>query len=122
LHFAVAPAGSLLLAVAVGAVLEAGLVAWPAVAVGPGVLDADAEAGAEGAVEASAALLDEGTPEDAGDLDRFCTPPWPLQAPRPVAVDVVPSLQVVGAGASAARLDSENAAMINEAATNPTRL
>jgi hypothetical protein len=37
-------------------------------------------------------------------------------------VDVVPSLQVVGAGASAARLDSENAAMINEAATNPTRL
>jgi hypothetical protein len=31
----------------------------------------------------------------------FCTPPWLLQAPRPVAVDVVPSLQVVGAGESA---------------------
>ncbi|HEX4241434.1 MAG TPA: hypothetical protein VHZ53_08485 [Steroidobacteraceae bacterium] len=122
MHFAVAPAGSLLPAVAVGAALEAGLVAWPAAAVGPGALDADAEAGAEGAVEASAALLDEGTPEDAADFNPFCTPPWPLQAPRPVAVEVVPSLQVVGAGASAARLDSENAAMINEAATNPTRL
>jgi hypothetical protein len=29
----------------------------------------------------------------------FCTPPWPLQAPLPVAADVVPSLQVVGAAA-----------------------
>jgi hypothetical protein len=30
----------------------------------------------------------------------FCTPPWPLQAPRPVALDVVPSLQAVGAAAA----------------------
>jgi hypothetical protein len=35
-------------------------------------------------------------------LVAFCTPPWPLHAPRPVAVDVVPSLQVVGAVESAA--------------------
>jgi hypothetical protein len=32
----------------------------------------------------------------------FCTPPWPLQAPRPVAVDVVPSLQVAGVLVSSA--------------------
>jgi hypothetical protein len=31
-----------------------------------------------------------------------CTPPWPLQAPRPVAVLVVPSLQVAGVLPSAA--------------------
>jgi hypothetical protein len=33
--------------------------------------------------------------------EAFCTPPWPLQAPRPVACEVVPSLHVVGAVLSA---------------------
>jgi hypothetical protein len=31
-----------------------------------------------------------------------CTPPWPLQAPLPVAVEVVPSLHVVGAESACA--------------------
>jgi hypothetical protein len=42
-------------------------------------------------------------------LEAFCTPPWPLQAPFPLAVEVLPSLHVVGvpepagaAGAAAA--------------------
>ena len=70
MHLAVAPAGSLLPAVSVGAVLEALFVAWPAAAVGPGALDAGAAAGAEGADEASAALL-----EGVDVLGAFCTPP-----------------------------------------------
>jgi hypothetical protein len=32
----------------------------------------------------------------AGAAALFCTPPCPLHAPRPVAAEVVPSLQVVG--------------------------
>jgi hypothetical protein len=75
-----------------------------------------AGAAVEGAVVAGAAalvaaLLEEvleagGVAAGAADdelvlAEAFCTPPWPLQAPRPVALDVVPSLHVVGAAAGA---------------------
>jgi hypothetical protein len=71
-----------------------------------------AGAAVEGAVVAGAAALVAALLEDvleaAGAADdelvlaeAFCTPPWPLQAPRPVALDVVPSLHVVGAAAGA---------------------
>jgi hypothetical protein len=83
LHFAVAPVGSLLVGVAVGADFEADdLEAAGAVPVA-GVPVAGA---AEEALASEASLL----------FDAFWTPPWPLHAPRPVAVEVVPSLQVVG--------------------------
>jgi hypothetical protein len=83
---AVAPVGSVLPAAAVGADFEAveGFAAGAAVA-DAAVAGAAAAAGA--AVVASAA----GVPFDA-----FCTPPWPLQVPLPVDVEVVPSLQVLG--------------------------
>jgi hypothetical protein len=81
LHLAVAPVGSVLVAVAVGADFEADDLAAPGVPVA-------------GAVAAGAASEGSG----AGVLfDAFCTPPWPLHAPRPVAMEVVPSLQVLGA-------------------------
>ena len=52
-------------------------------------------------------------------LAAFWTPPWPLQVPLPVDVEVVPSLQVVVAVESAqAGNDSANA--IKGAATSPT--
>ncbi len=84
LHFAVAPVGSVLLALAVGADLVA--VADLAAAV---------VAAAAGAVAAAVA---------AGlDFVAFCIPPWPLQVPLPVDVVVVPSVQVVvGPAAGAA--------------------
>jgi hypothetical protein len=40
--------------------------------------------------------------EELPPAAAFCTPPCPLQAPRPVAVELVPSLQVVGAAAAGA--------------------
>jgi hypothetical protein len=46
----------------------------------------------------------------------FCTPPWPLQAPRPVLDEVVPSLQAVGS----AWLDSVSANISSGAARAPT--
>jgi hypothetical protein len=56
---------------------------------------AGAAGGAAAAAGAAGAL--------AGELvEPFWTPPWPLHAPRPVADDVVPSLQVVGVVESAA--------------------
>ena len=83
---------------------EAGVAAG--VAAGAAAAGAAAVAGAE--VGASnAGLL----------LEGFCTPPWPLHAPRPVAMEVVPSLQVVGvpdaagaAGAAGAAAGSAGAA------------
>jgi hypothetical protein len=53
-------------------------------------------------------------------LAAFWTPPWPLQVPLPVDVEVVPSLQVVVAVESAqAGNDSANA--IKGAAMSPMR-
>ena len=63
---------------------------------------ADAGAGTlDGAGVAAGAEADGADEPEAA----FCTPPWPLQAPRPVAVEVVPSLHCVGA--AAARLARE---------------
>jgi hypothetical protein len=87
LHLAVAPVGSVLPAVEVGADFEAVddlAAAGAAAVVAAGA--AVAAAGAEAEVAAAAGLLGV----------AFCTPPWPLQAPFPVAEEVVPSLQVVG--------------------------
>jgi hypothetical protein len=72
---AVAPVGSVLPAVAVGADFEAVAdFAW-----------AGAAAAGAVAVDAAAGLL----------FEAFCTPPWPLHVPLPLEVEVVPSLQVV---------------------------
>jgi hypothetical protein len=119
LHFAVAPAGSVLLAATVGADADdADLAAEvaagddaDAVPAGGGVAGGAAGAAAAlagGAAAAGAAGVDDGAGV-AGDVAvlavfaAFTVPPWRLQAPRPVAVEVVPSLQVVvGAAAGAA--------------------
>ncbi|HME38605.1 MAG TPA: hypothetical protein VKG63_06560 [Steroidobacteraceae bacterium] len=123
MHLAVAPVGSVLLAAAVGADFDAvddlaaagvlaGVAAAGLVAAGAaGLAAAAGAAGAAGAAVAGAAAV----------LEAFCTPPWPLQAPRPVAVEVVPSLHVVGAVESAAEAGSDNANAIKGAATSPTR-
>ncbi len=105
MHLAVAPVGSVLLAVAVGADFEAvdDFAAAGVAAAGAAAAGAAAVAGAETGAS-NAGLL----------LDGFCTPPWPLHAPRPVAMEVVPSLQVVGvpdaAGAAGAAAGSAGAA------------
>jgi hypothetical protein len=102
LHFAVAPVGSVLLAVAVGAdlvavadlaaVVDAAGAAAGAAAAAAGGAAAAFVAGAAGA--AAAALV-------AGlDFAAFCIPPWPLHVPLPVDVVVVPSEQVVVAPAA----------------------
>jgi hypothetical protein len=98
---AVAPVGSVLLAAAVGADFEA--VDDLAAA---GAASAGAAAAGAAAVASAAGLL----------FEAFFTPPWPLQAPRPVAVEVVPSLQVVGAPESAARAGRLNANTIKGSA------
>jgi hypothetical protein len=106
---AVAPVGSVLPALAVGADLVA-VDDFAAVAAGA--------AGAAVAAGAGAALL-AGAAVDAVAglaLVAFCTPPWPLQVPLPVDVVVVPSLHVVGAG-SAAKLGTANASINKGAAT-----
>jgi hypothetical protein len=91
LHLAVAPVGSVLLAVEAGADFEAvddlaAAGAAAVVAAGAAVAAAAGAAGAEAEVAAAAGLLGV----------AFWTPPCPLQAPFPVAEEVVPSLQVVG--------------------------
>jgi hypothetical protein len=173
LHLAVAPAGSVLLAVEVGADFEAvddlaaagGAVGVAAGAAGAAVASAaGAAAGPEAEVAAAAGLLwvafwtppcplqaplpvaEEVVPslqvvgllDDAGAAGvavagaagaaagavveaAFWTPPCPLQAPFPVAEEVVPSLQVVAAVESAAPAGSDNANTINGAAMSPTR-
>jgi hypothetical protein len=102
LHFAVAPVGSVLPAVAVGA----DLVAVAVLAAGAGVA-----AGADFAAGAGVAA--------AAGLAAFCTPPWPLQVPLPVEVLVVPSLQVVVTDASSAHAATTNANVIKGAAIKP---
>lgn len=150
MHLAVAPVGSVLLAGEVGADFEAvedlaaagaepvvaaaaGLLLlafwtppWPLQAPFPvaeelvpslqvvGVLD---EGGAAGAAVAGAAGAAAGAVVEAA----FWTPPWPLQAPFPVAEEVVPSLQVVAAVESAAQEGSDKANIIKGAAMSPTR-
>jgi hypothetical protein len=91
LHFAVAPVGSVLPVVD----LEVDAVDLGAVVVGAAAFIAEPLEGTleAGGVAAGADVL--------LDLEAFCTPPWPLQAPRPLAVEVLPSLQVVGAAAGA---------------------
>jgi hypothetical protein len=166
LHLAVAPVGSVLLAVAVGADFEAvdDLAAAGAAAVVAAGAAVAAAAGAEAVVAAAAGLLvvafwtppwplqapfpvaEEVVPslqvvgvlDDAGAAGAgvagaagaasgaaveaaFWTPPWPLQAPFPVAEDVVPSLHVVAAVESAAQEGSDNANIIKGAAMSPTR-
>jgi hypothetical protein len=119
LHLAVAPVGSVLLAVAAGAEFEAvddlaAAGAAAVVAAGAAVAAAaGGAAGAEAVVAAAAGLL----------WVAFWTPPWPLQAPFPVAEEVVPSLQVVGvldyagaAGAAAAGAAGAAAGAVVEAA------
>jgi len=71
-----------LLAAAVGADFEA--------------VDDLAAAGAASAGAAAVAGAEVGASNAGLLLEGFCTPPWPLHAPRPVAMEVVPSLQVVG--------------------------
>ena len=71
---------------------------------------AGAAAAGSGAAAAGAAVV----------LAAFWTPPCPLHAPRPVAVEVVPSLQVVGALESAARVGSAKLNTIKGTASNPT--
>jgi hypothetical protein len=81
LHFAVAPSGGAALVDAEGVNFEGGVAASAAgFAIAPVVPG-----------------------------DGFCTPPWPLHAPLPVAVEVVPSLQVWvgGAEVESARLGSD---------------
>ena len=118
MHMAVAPVGSVLPAVAVGADLVA---VDDFAAVAAGAAGAAVAAGAAATVLAAgagAALL-AGAAVDAVAglaLVAFCTPPWPLQVPLPVDVVVVPSLHVVGAG-SAAKLGTANASINKGAAT-----
>jgi hypothetical protein len=140
LHLAVAPVGSVLPAAAVGAVFEAvaalapaPLWGRPAAAAGAAVAGAafvaaaGAAAGAAfvaaaGAAEAAAgAGAVAGAAEAAAVPAAFWMPPWPLQVPLPVDVEVVPSLQVVVAVESAqAGNDSANA--IKGAVMSPTRI
>ncbi len=113
MHLAVAPAGSLPLAAAVGAEADAAAVDLAAVVAAGADCDMAPEgAGVAGDAGAAAAV---GLAE-AGDFAAFCLPPWPLQAPRPVAVEVVPSLQVVPPELAAAGVaDVAGAAELAEA-------
>src|SRR6185312_727923 len=81
----------------VGAGAGAGAGAVAAGAAGAGA--AGAGAAAAGAAAAAAPLL---APAAALAVAALSMPPWPLQAPRPPWGEVVPSLQVTGAAASAA--------------------
>jgi hypothetical protein len=110
LHFAVAPVGSVLLAVAVGAVLvavddlaavvDAAGAAAGAVAAAVAGAVADAAAGAVAAVFAAAAGAAVVAAVAEEDFAAFCIPPWPLHVPLPVDVLVVPSAQIVDAPAA----------------------
>ena len=110
LHFAVAPVGSVL-PVVVDLDDDDGVLAVedpedelpldPAAA----FIAAPLAGGALAAGDDDDGVLAVEDPEDEPPLDpadAFCTPPCPLQAPRPVAVELVPSLQVVGAAAAGA--------------------
>jgi hypothetical protein len=92
LHFAVAPAGSVLPAALVGAEVEAEADFAAVVAAG-----AVCDIAPEGAGVAAGAVVVADVLPVVADLVAvaFWTPPWPLQAPLPVAVEAVPSLHVV---------------------------
>jgi hypothetical protein len=102
LHFAVAPVGSVLLAVAVGADLAAveDLAAVVDAAGAAAGAVAGAAAGAVAAVFAAAAGAAVAAAVAELDFAAFCIPPWPLHVPLPVDVLVVPSAQVVVAPAA----------------------
>jgi hypothetical protein len=100
-----------LLAVSVGADFDA--------------VDDLAAAGAAAAAAGAAVVAGAAAVASAAGLlfDAFWTPPWPLHAPRPVAVEVVPSLQVVGvpdaAGSGAAAAGAAGAAVLLAAFWTP---
>jgi hypothetical protein len=99
---AVAPVGSVLPAVAVGADFEAVEDLAAVIAVeAAGAVEAGGAAEAAAGVAGVAATAGAVAPEAGLLFEGFCTPPWPLHAPRPVAVVEVPSLQVAGAPAAA---------------------
>ena len=75
------------------------------------VFIAGAAAGAEAVAGAAVAAV---------VLAAFWTPPWPLQVPLPVDVEVVPSLQGVVAVESA-QTGNDSANTIKGAAMSPTR-
>jgi hypothetical protein len=82
------------------------------------VLAAPEAAGAAAAVIAGAA----GAAAAGAVAAAFCTPPCPLQAPLPVVVEVLPSLQVVGVGvAESARAGNDNVNTIKGAARSPAK-
>jgi hypothetical protein len=56
-------------------------------------------AGAAGAAAVGAAAAGAGAAPAGVALAALFTPPWPLQAPRPLLEDIVPSLQTVAAPA-----------------------
>jgi hypothetical protein len=78
------------------------------------VLVAAEAAGAAGAAGAAAGAA----AAEAAEVPAFWTPPWPLQVPLPVDVEVVPSLQVVGV--ESAQAGSDSASIIKGAAMSPT--
>jgi hypothetical protein len=109
LHLAVAPAGLVFPEDDGDAPVELAVVA--------GLAGAGAAAGA---VEPAGAGVAAGAEEALAEED--CTPPWLLQAPRPVAVDVVPSLQTVGAaGVVSAPAGSDQANASKDTAANDAR-
>jgi hypothetical protein len=108
---AVAPVGSVLLAVAVGADFAA-----VEDLAGAGV--AAAAAGVAAAAAGVAAAAAGAAAAGAAEVPAFWTPPWPLQVPLPVDVEVVPSLQVLGVESAQAGSDSAN--IIKGAAMSPT--
>jgi hypothetical protein len=105
-----------LLAVVVGADFEAEAVDFAAV-VAAGA-DCDAAPDGAGVAAGAAGAADAALAVGAGVLVAFCLPPWPLHAPLPVAVEVVPSLHVVepalpeaaGGAAAGAAADEVDAA------------
>jgi hypothetical protein len=118
LHFAVAPVGSVL--PEAGFELDELAADEDFVVAGEVCEEAEPEGGvvAGGGVAAGAEAADELVEDEAPEF--FWTPPWPLQAPRPVALEVVPSLHVVGAaaGAVSAAAGSAKASASNGAATS----
>jgi len=119
LHLAVAPVGSVLPAGAEGTDFDTEAVDFAAVAAGA---DGDAAPEGVGVAAGAAAVAAVAFPVVAAAvlLAAFWTPPWPLQAPLPVAAEVVPSLQVVGLVVSA-WLGSANA-NISSGAAKTTKL
>jgi hypothetical protein len=99
LHFAVAPVGSVLPVDLVVAEEDLEAVVLGAVVVGAvDFIMVPLGGTLEGGGVAAGADEEPELPDEVA----FCTPPWPLHAPRPVALEVVPSVQFVGAAAACA--------------------